>query len=389
MENVENKTIIKEKKHHHTELFNIIKRDELPKWKSISIRVGSVVLSFLLALALAAIIIKADYLKVLKTLFKGAFINTWKLFKDACILLGFGIAIVPAFKMKYWNMGSNGQVLIGSLMSVVVMFYLGPWAAENGANNFMLIALMLLVSIVSSIIWAVIPAIFKVFFKTNETLFTLMMNYIAAALVAYVNYMLAKGKQEAPGVINGSTHAGWLWVENFTNLQYLIPIVVVILMTVFIWFYMSKTKHGYEVTVVGDSINTAKYVGMPTRKIIIRTLILSGLMCGILGFLYTSSINHSVNPTACGSLGFTGILVAWLCNFNPILMAVISFFLAFLTNGTSKVSSSFRLGSNDLSNVVIGIIFFSILISEFFIRYRIKFNSDFFQKKEKDPKEEV
>ena len=389
MENVERKTINKDKKRRHIELFNIIKREELPKWKSISIRVGSVLLSFLFAMALASLIIKADYFKVLKTLFNGAFINKWKLFKDACILLGFGIAIVPAFKMKYWNMGANGQVLMGSLMSVVVMFYLGPWAASNGANNFMLICLMFVVSIVSSIIWAVIPAIFKVLFKTNETLFTLMMNYIAAALVAYVNYVLAKGKQEAPGVINLSSHAGWLWTQDFTNIQYLIPIVVVVLMTAFIWFYMAKTKHGYEVTVVGDSINTAKYVGMPTKKIIIRTLILSGFMCGIIGFLYTSSINHSVNPNACGSLGFTGILVAWLCNFNPILMAIISLFLAFLTNGTSKVSSTFRLGSNDLSNVVIGIIFFSILISEFFIRYRIKINKDFFQKKEKQDSKEV
>lgn len=374
-------------KRHHIELFNVIRRDTLPKWKANTIRVASVLVSFLISLAIAAMIIKENYFNVIGTLFNGAFINVWKLVKDACILLGFGIAIVPAFKMKYWNMGSNGQVLIGSLMSVVVMFYLGPWAAQKGANNFILIVLMLVVSLASSIIWAVIPAIFKVFFKTNETLFTLMMNYIAAALVGYVNYALAKGKQEAPGVINSSSHAGWLYLQGFSNIQYLIPIVVVILMTVFMWFYMSKTKHGYEVTVVGDSINTAKYVGMPTKRIIIRTLILSGLLCGILGFLYTASINHSVNPGACGSLGFTGILVAWLCNFNPLLMALVSLFLAFLTNGTSKVSSVYRLGSNDLSNVVIGIIFFSILISEFFIRYRIKINSDFFKKKEKNSEE--
>ena len=160
--------------------------------------------------------------------------------------------------------------------------------------------------------------------------------------------------------------------------------MIIVILTVFIWFYMSKTKHGYEVTVVGDSINTAKYVGMNTKLIIVRTLILSGAMCGLLGFLYASGINHSVSPDTCGSLGFTGILVAWLSNFNPFVMALVSFFLAFLTNGTSKVSSVFRLGSNDLSNVLIGIIFFSILISEFFIRYHIRVNFDFFNKNNKN-----
>ncbi len=371
-------------KRHHKELFSIIRRNDLPRWKANLIRIGAIVISFLFAMALSSLIIKENYFDVIGTLFNGAFINPWKLFRDAAILLCFGIAILPPFKMKYWNMGSNGQVLFGAMMSIIVMFYLGDWAAQSKMNNFLLILLMLVVSVISSIVWAVIPAIFKVFFKTNETLFTLMMNYIAAALVACVNLSLAKGKQETPGVINRITEAGWL--PPVIN-QYFLPIIIIIALTVFIWFYMSKTKHGYEVTVVGDSINTARYVGMNTKVIIVRTLILSGAMCGILGFLYASAINHCVSQDTCGSLGFTGILVAWLSNFNPLVMALVSFFLAFLTTGTSKVSSVFRLGSNDLSNVLIGIIFFSILICEFFIRYHFRLNIDFFNKKTKKEEE--
>lgn len=377
-------TTIQTKKHHHTELFSIIRRNDLPKWKANVIRISAVLLSFLIAMGLSSLIIKENYFSVIGTLFYGAFINPWKLFRDAAILLCFGIAILAPFKMKYWNMGANGQVLIGSLVAVIFMFYLGPWAAKAKINNFLLLVIMFIGSVLASTIFAVIPAIFKVYFKTNETLFTLMTNYIAAGLVAYVNFILAKGKQEAPGVINLSTQAGWL--PPLFN-QYIIPILIVILITAFIWFYMAKTKHGYEVTVVGDSINTAKYVGMDTKKIIIRTLILSGVICGILGFLYASAMNHCTSPDACGSLGFTGILVAWLSNFNPLVMAGVSFFLAFLTNGTSKVSSVYRLGSNDLSNVLIGIILFSILISEFFIRYHIKINLDFFNKNRKKEEE--
>ena len=380
---MENTDTLKNKR-HHKELFSIIRRNDLPKWKANLIRVIAILASFLFAMILSSLIIKENIFSVIGTLFTGAFINPWKLLRDTAILLAFGVAILPPFKMKYWNMGANGQVLIGSLMSVILMFYLGAWASQRGLNNFLLIALMFVVSVTSSIIFAVIPAIFKVFFKTNETLFTLMTNYIAAGLVSYVNYSLAKGKQEAPGIINASSKAGWL--PPVFN-QYFLPILVVILITFFIWFYMSKTKHGYEVNVVGDSINTAKYVGMNTKWIIIRTLILSGAMCGIIGFLYTSAINYSVSPNTCGSLGFTGILVAWLSNFNPFVMALVSFFLAFLTNGTSKVSSVFRLGSNDLSNVLIGIIFFSILLSEFFIRYHFKINLDFFRKSNKKEEE--
>jgi simple sugar transport system permease protein len=156
--------------------------------------------------------------------------------------------------------------------------------------------------------------------------------------------------------------------------KYFIPIVIIIIITVVIYFYMKKTKQGYEIEVVGDSINTARYVGMNTKKIIIRTLVVSGIICGIIGFIYASAINQSIDKNTCGSLGFTAVLVAWLANFSPIIIAGISFVLAFLTLGTSKVSSTYRLGNNDLSNVIIGLIFFAILICEFFIRFKVVFN---------------
>ena len=115
---------------------------------------------------------------------------------------------------------------------------------------------------------------------------------------------------------------------------------------------------------------------MNTKWIIIRTLIVSGIICGIIGFIYSSAINHSIDPNTCGSLGFTAVLVAWLSNFSPIIIAGISLVLSFLTLGTSKVSSTYRLGNNDLSNVIIGLIFFAILICEFFIRFKLKFNEE-------------
>lgn len=368
---------------NHTPLFTTFKRFDMPKWQSILIRVGAILISITIGLVLCMIVCGGKPGTIINAFFEGATIRPWKLFLDAAILLGFGMAILPAFKMKYWNMGANGQVLIGSLVSIVIMFKLTQFGAQSSFNNFLLILLMFVGSVLASIIWAVIPAIFKAFFGTNETLFTLMMNYIAAALVSYVNYALASGAKESPGVINLDTQIGWLPVAVDNSF---IPIVIIILIVVFISIYMSKTKHGYEAIVLGDSINTARYVGMNTKKIMIRTLILSGTICGIIGFLFTSAINHSVSANTCGSLGFTAVLIAWLSNFNPLVMALVSFGLAFLTLGTSKISARFQLGSNNLSSVIIGLIFFSVLISEFFIRYKVRIN---LKRKEENQKEEV
>lgn len=362
---------MQDKKQTKMPLFSIRKRVNITLKKSIIIRIISIILSLLVSFVITLLVTKRSATATIKAFSEGALLMPDKLLLDAVILLGFGIAIIPAFRMKYWNMGANGQVLVATLISIVLMLYLGKWAEKSALNNVLLIIIMFISSIIISVIWAIIPAVFKALFDTNETLFTLMMNYIAMALVGYLNYVMTNGTKESVGIVNASSNAGWL--PSLFNNEYILPIIVIIIMTVFVSFYMNKTKHGYEVIVCGDSINTAKYVGMNTKKIIIRTLILSGVLTGIIGFLYATCIDHTVTEVT-GGLGFTAVLIAWLSNFKPVVIAIMSLFLAILTNGTSKISSKFRLGSNNLSNVIIGLIFFSILVSEFFIRYHVKIN---------------
>lgn len=361
------------KNNEHSPLFTVFKRSDMPKWKAILIRVGAVFGVFVLTLLMASAVVHDNPFNVLQTLFKGAFISPWVLIYDSCVLLGFGVAIVPAFKMKFWNMGANGQVLASCLAAILIMFYYG-----EKMENVPLILLMFVCAIVAGCVWAVVPALCKAFFNTNETLFTLMMNYIAVALVGYFNFVMAKGKKETPGIINQLSKKGWIVLKSLPieMRNYIVLIIFVLIITVLVYIYIAKTKHGYEITVLGDSVKTAKYVGMNTKWITIRTLFVSGIICGCIGFLFAASVHHSVTVNLCGSLGFTGVLIAWLSNFNPLVMAGISFFLAFLTNGTSKISSMYRLGSNDLSSVMIGLIFFAILVSEFFIRYVLKINKD-------------
>ena len=216
-------------------LFSVVKRDNLPRLKAIIIRIATFILTFFLAMLICFFVIKENYFEIIGTLFKGATVVSkgkilpWRLFMDTALLLAFAIAIVAPFKMKYWNMGANGQVLVGALAAIVVMFYMEDFAVKSSFNNVLVILLMLAVSIIASVIWAVIPALFKVFFNTNETLFTLMMNYVASALVGYVNYQLAQGKKESPGIINSDSEAGWLPVVLD---KYFLPILIIIIITV-------------------------------------------------------------------------------------------------------------------------------------------------------------
>ena len=140
------------------------------------------------------------------------------------------------------------------------------------------------------------------------------------------------------------------------------------------FIYLKYTKHGYEISVVGDSVKTAEYSGMNVRKIIIRTLLLSGAICGIVGLLLVGAINHTLNSSLAGGRGFTAIIVSWLAKFNPLIMIVSAFGISFVTQGMKRVQSQFGITSDAVSDIMIGIIFFFIIGCEFFISYKINFN---------------
>lgn len=345
-------------------LFHISKNENMTRWKALLVRVGGVFAALVIIGVMSVILIKQNPFKIYATLVTGAFIDVWTLLKDTAVLLIFGLAVIPAFKMKFWNMGANGQVLIGCLVAIACMKFL-----TDKLPDWLIIVLMIITSILAGIIWAVIPAIFKAFFGTNETLFTLMMNYIALGLVAYFSFAWDPRGSGNLGIVNLMTHHGWF--PNIGN-KYVLVIIVAVIIDIFMFVYMKYTKHGFEVSLVGESVNTAKYVGINVKKVIIRTLILSGAICGIMGAIFAGSLEHTVNTSICGSKGFTAILVAWLANFDPLVMVFTSFFVVFLNTGAINVSTVFQLKSTDYANIVIGIIFFCIIGCEFFIRYKIK-----------------
>ncbi len=363
----------------NTPLFRIVKRNDLSLKKAIAIRAIAILASILFTSFLCGIIFKENPFKAIVSIFDGAFgsINKiWLLLRETAILLGVSLALVPAFKMRFWNLGGNGQIMMGALVAVAIM------RSELGANQTILAnVLMVISSIAIGAVWAVIPAIFKAFFKTNESLFTLMMNYIAVGLVSY---FISSWATNGSGVL-GQIYTGHL--PEIVN-THLLSIIVVALLTVFMYLYMSHSKHGYEISVVGESENTAKYIGLNVKKITLRTLAISGAICGIVGLLLAGSIDHSINEQTANNLGFTGIMVAWLAKFNPLIMIFSSFLVSFLTRGMGQVQTDFNIRNDAVTNIVIGIIYFFIIGCEFFVSYKIKLKNDKKHNESKVVKEE-
>lgn len=350
-------------------LFHIVKRDTLPWYQAWGIRAVAIVLALLLCALITTLCTHLNPIKVFGTMFGGAFGSPrkiWILGQNLAILLCISLAVTPAFKMRFWNIGAEGQVLAGGLAAAACMICLG-----DKLPNGLLIVLIVIAGILAGAVWAVIPAIFKAKWNTNETLFTLMMNYVATQLVAYfiIVWESPKGSGKV-GIINQSTEAGWL--PQIGGYKYLLTILVVAVLTVLVYIYLNYSKHGYEISVVGESQRTARYAGMNVGKIIMRTMFLSGAIAGLMGFLVVSGADYTLNNGTSGGVGFTAIIVAWLAHLNPFAMVLIAGLLAVLTKGSNTIQTNFKIPAS-AADVLSAIILFFMLGCEFFINYRMIF----------------
>lgn len=350
-------------------LFHIVKRDTLPIYKSMGIRALAIILALIVCGVITTITTGIDPIEVYRSIISGAFgttRKTWITFQNTSILLLIALALTPAFKMRFWNIGGEGQVLIGGLASAACMICLG-----DKLPNVAVILCMIVASIAAGALWGFVPAYFKAKWNTNETLFTLMMNYIATQLVAFftIVWEVPKGSGKI-GIINQDSNVGWL-PQAFGS-KYLLAILVAVVVVIFMHIYLCYSKQGYEICVVGESENTAKYVGIKVERVIIRTMILSGAICGLVGLLLVGGINHTVTTTIAGGQGFTAVLVSWMSKFNPFTMIFSSLLIVFMDRGASEISTNFGL-NHSYSDILTGIILFFIIGCEFFITYRLQF----------------
>lgn len=352
-------------------LFHVVKREALPAWNATLIRIGAVAIALIVCAVVTMALTHINPIKVYATMIDGALGSSrrfWNLLQSLAMLLCVSLAITPAFKMRFWNIGAEGQVLVGGLASAACMILIG-----DRLPNTLLLLTMIAASMLAGALWALIPAVFKATLDTNETLFTLMMNYVGIQLVAYFTRVWENPKGSGTiGIINASTEAGWF--PTLAGQKYLLNILIVLGLTVFMYIYLKYSKQGYEIAVVGESQNTARYIGLNVKKVIIRTMLLSGAVCGIAGLLLVGGTSHTITTETAGGRGFTAIMVSWLAKFNPIVMILTALLLSFLEAGAQQIATEFGLNKS-FSDILTGIILFFIIGCEFFVNYEIKMNA--------------
>ncbi len=351
-------------------LFHITKRVLVPRFTGLKVRLIAIVLAMAVCALLTTILTGENPLSIFQSIFSGSFgtvRKTWSTIRDVAILLIISVAVTPAFRMRFWNVGGDGQALAGCLAAAACMITL-----RDVMPSWAIMICMTVASIAAGALWGFLPAFFKAKWGTNETLFTLMMNYIATQLVAFfcVVWENPKGSGQI-GIINQRTQIGWLPVIGESK-YHLFSIIVAVVVCLAMYFYLNYHKHGFELTVVGESERTAHYVGIKVDRVIMRTMLLSGAVCGLTGLLLVGSVNHTLTTTLVDGRGFTAVMVAWLAHFNPLWMVLTSFLLVLLDRGASEIATNFALNES-FSDILTGVILFFIIGSEFFIRYEIHF----------------
>ncbi len=352
-------------KHSGEPLVRVVKKTELSGGKLALFSFGALFLALIVGGLFILTLGKNPFL-VYQSIFMGAFRSPLAFqgtIKIAVPLLISSLAITLAFKMKFWNIGAEGQIIMGAIFaSYFALFY-------DGLPHVLLIVLMVVAGMVGGGLWGLIPAYFKSRFGTNETLFTLMLNYIAQYLIKY----LTEGPWRDPassGFPKIATFAPNAQLDKLFGVH--IGWVFALILVVFVFVYMKYTKQGYEITVVGESENTARYAGMNVGKIVMRTMFLSGAICGIAGMTQATGAAFTLGESVAGGVGFTAIIVAWLARLNPLFAVVFTMFLSVLQKGSSVMQSNFGL-STYVSDVLQGIILFVILAVDFFTQYKLIF----------------
>ena len=351
-------------KEQKTPLIRLAKRNGMPQKQMWAIRAASFVVAILLG-AIIFLAIGRNPFAAYGTILSGSLGKATAIrqtVKIAIPLLGTALAIAPCFKMRFWNIGAEGQITAGAVGASYFALF---WADNLPAP--VLILVMALAGALFGGIWALIPAFFKAKWGTNETLFTLMMNYIIIGIVRWLQggpWEGRPGSQIIPMFDKAAVlpkvfgvHCGW---------------IIVLALTVLMFVYMKYTKHGYEITVIGESENTARYAGMNVGRIVMRTVFISGAISGLVGFVVASGANGTLYDGVAAGVGFTAITVAWLAQLNPFAMVGISALLAVLEKGADTLQTRMAVPAS-ISDIITGIFLFCMLGCEFFINYKLIF----------------
>ncbi|MGI5962355.1 MAG: ABC transporter permease [Lawsonibacter sp.] len=356
--------------------FHVVKRDHCPLWKRLTLYL----LAVLVALVLGGILLMAmgvDPIAYYKRMFTmgmvgnkiayKSFENYLKVFVPLAMT---SVALSLAFKMRFWNIGGEGQFIVGSIAAATVAFQAGPLLPQG-----ITLVLMCLAGMVCAGLYGSIAAVLKVKFGTNETLMTLMLNYVALYFLTFL----------------GETKASWNFYLDETSVRPIFAsfakivafpkfpigkfglnlcVILTFIVGILVFVYLKYTKHGYEIAVVGDSAGTARYAGMKVNTIVLRTVFLSACLIGLAAAFKVGTAGI-LSTAITDDVGWTGIIVAWLAKMNTAVIFLVSALIGMLRYGSTVAAATFSQVDSSFANMLQGAILFLVLAADFLIRFQI------------------
>lgn len=357
--------------------FHIVKRDHCPLWKKCCFYLAAVVIALLLG-AVVLSSLGVDPLAYYTRMFTMGTIGNkiaYKVFenylKDFVPLVLTSIALSLAFKMRFWNIGGEGQFILGAISAAFVAFKAGPLLP-----GVVTLILMCLAAMIVAGLYGVLVAALKVKFGTNETLMTLMLNYIALYILMFLgetkadwNFFLDESSVR-PVFASFSKIVSFPSIPLFGKFRLNICVILTILIGILVFVYLKYTKHGYEITVVGDSIGTARYAGMKVNAIVLRTVFLSACLIGLAAAFKVGTAGI-LSTSITDDVGWTGIIVAWLSQLNTAVIFVVSALICMLHYGSTVAAATFSQVDSSFANMLQGAILFLVLAADFYTRFRV------------------
>ena len=357
--------------------FHIVKRDNCPLWKKCCLYLAAVVIALLLGAALL-VSLGVDPVAYYTRMFtmgtvgnKIAYKVWLNYLKDFVPLALVSVALSLAFKMRFWNIGGEGQFILGAIAAAFVAFKAGP-AMPNAA----VLVLMCLVAMAVAGLYGLFVAALKVKFGTNETLMTLMLNYAAL----YVLIFLGETKADWNFFLDPESvrpvFASFADIVSFPAIamggkfSLNICVVLTFLIGALVYVYLKYTKQGYVIAVVGDSAGTARYAGMKVNYIVLRTVFLSASLIGLAAAFKVGTAGI-LSTAITDDVGWTGIIVAWLSQLNTAVILVVSSLICVLHYGSTVAAATFSQVDSSFANMLQGVILFLVLAADFYTRFKI------------------
>jgi general nucleoside transport system permease protein len=356
-------------------MIRIERRLVQPKWLSVAVPVGSILAAFVL-MAIVLLFTHHPPLHTFRRLLSAAFGSEQALndtLVSATPLIFTGLCAAVAFRMQLFNIGGEGQLYAGAILGAAAGIALG------NHTSWVSIPAMIVAGAVGGAALALVPAVLRAYFSTNEIITSLMLNYVAALVITYLifdseSYWRDTSSPTAKVFPQGKTlpdAASWP-VSHVGSLVIPFGLLLGIVIATFVWLLYGRTRFGFEVQVIGDSQRAAAYAGMRTRRKILAVMALSGAIAGIGGASQDGDFRHTLDPRGltAAAYGYTGIVIAALARYNPFAVCLVAFLLGGLQNaGFTLQGADFPSG---LVGVMQGLILFCALGGELLIRYRVR-----------------